>query len=189
MLWLYDLPMGLFAALTIFLFVAVALAGLALFHHRIHASALAALLDNGTVGWFFSGTNVLYGLLLGLLTVATWSSYTSAGGLASQEAAALSVLYNDLSGYPQPQRGQLEEQLRQYTRFIIQRSWPAQRRGYINDGETVELRGFRTSFMAVEPRTEGDKLLHGEAIRAFNSVIEFRRLRAESISGSVPPVI
>ena len=101
----------------------------------------------------------------------------------------MSVLYNDLSGYPQPQRGQLEEKLRQYTRFIVQRSWPAQRQGYINDGETAELRDFRNQFMAIEPRTEGDKLLHGEAIRAFNSVIEFRRLRAESISGSVPSII
>lgn len=189
MLWLYDLPVGMFASLTIILFVGVALGGLALFHRRIHASELADLLDNGTVGWFFSGTNVLYGLLLGLLTIATWGSYTAASSLASQEAAALSVLYNDLSGYPQPQRNQLEAQLRQYTRFIIQRSWPAQRRGYINDGETSEMRRFRNQFMSVEPRTEGDKLLHGEAIRAFNTVIELRRLRAESISGSVPPII
>lgn len=189
MLWLYDLPTWLFAALTITFFVLLALGGLRLFHRRINEGMFATLVDNGTIGWFFSGITVLYGLLLGLLTVATWSSFTAAGGLASQEAASLSVLYRDLSGYPAAQRELLQSQLRRYTEFIVRHSWPAQRRGFINDSETTEIDRFREQFMAVEPHTEGDKLLHGEALRAFNSVTEFRRLRAESISGSVPAVI
>ncbi len=43
--------------------------------------------------------------------------------------------------------------------------------------------------MGFEPTTETGKILHQEAIRTFNSLVELRRLRAESISGSVPGVI
>jgi len=189
MIWLYNLPTWLFALLTMSGCVSLALVGLRLIHRRLHASSLATLIDNGTVGWFFSGVTVLYGLLLGLLTVATWTNYTQATGLASQEAASLAVLYRDLAGYPLPERTQLQTQLRTYTRFIIDQSWPLQRRGFIHDGESGELIGLQGPLMAFEPTTETSKILHQEAIRTFNSLVELRRLRAESISGSVPGVI
>ena len=189
MLWLYNLPTWLFALLTVGFFVAMAMTGLLIIHRRINQGILAALIDNNTVGWFFSGVTVLYGLLLGLLTVATWSSYTQATGIASQEAATLAVLYRNLAGYPPPQRTQLQTQLRAYTHFIVYESWPLQRRGYIHDGESAALVRLQRPLMAFEPTTEGGKIIHAEAIRTFNALVELRRLRAESISGSVPGVI
>lgn len=189
MLWLYDLPSWLFALLTIIFFVGFALLGLLFFHRRINQSRFATMIDNGTVGWFFSGVTVLYGLLLGLLTVATWTNYTQASGLASQEAASIAVLYRNVSAYPEPERKQLQHHLRDYTQFIIQQSWPLQRRGLLHDGESQLLLRLQNPLMSYEPITEGNKVIHQEAIRAFNSLVEFRRLRAESISGSVPVVI
>lgn len=189
MIWLYNLPTWLFALLTIISCVGLALLGLLLIHRRLNTGTFATLIDNGTVGWFFSGVTVLYGLLLGLLTVATWNNYTQATGLASQEAASLAVLYRDLAGYPRLERIELQSQLRTYTRFIIDQSWPLQRRGLIHDGESAELVRLQGPLMAFEPTTETGKIIHLEAIRAFNSVVELRRLRSESISGSVPGVI
>lgn len=189
MIWLYNLPTWLFALLTLSGFVSLALVGLRLIHRRLNAGTLATLIDNGTVGWFFSGVTVLYGLLLGLLTVATWTNYTQATALASQEAASLAVLYRDMAGYPLPERIQLQTQLRTYTRFIIEQSWPLQRQGFIHDGESTELLNLQEPLMKFEPTNETGKILHQEAIRTFNSLVELRRLRAESISGSVPGVI
>jgi hypothetical protein len=189
MLWLYELPSWLFSLLTMAFFVGLALAGLRLFHRRINQATFATLIDNGTVGWFFSGVTVLYGLLLGLLTVATWGNYTQATEVASQEAASIAVLYRDLSAYPLAQRVDLQHQLRDYTSFIVHQSWPLQKKGMIHDGESQQLIDLQTPLMAFEPTSEGQKIIHTEAIRAFNSLVELRRLRAESISGSVPGVI
>ena len=122
MLWLYDLPSWLFALLTMGFFVSLFWVGLLMVHRRIHQATFATLIDNGTVGWFFSGVTVLYGLLLGLLTVATWGNYSRASELASQEAASIAVLYRDLSAYPSTQRLHLQAQLRDYTLFIVQQS-------------------------------------------------------------------
>ncbi|AUD01130.1 bestrophin-like domain [Spirosoma pollinicola] len=189
MIWLYNLPTWLFALLTMSGFVSLSLIGLRLIHRRLNAGTLATLIDNGTVGWFFSGVTVLYGLLLGLLTVATWTNYTQATALASQEAASLAVLYRDLAGYPLPERIQLQTQVRTYTRFIIEQSWPLQRQGFIHDGESAKLLDLQAPLMGFDPTNETAKILHQEAIRTFNSLVELRRLRAESISGSVPGVI
>ena len=189
MLWLYDLPAWLFALLTMGFFVGISWVGLGLLHRRIHQASFATLIDNGTVGWFFSGVTVLYGLLLGLLTVATWGNYSRAAEVASQEAASIAVLYRDLAAYPPAQGRPLRILLRDYTRFIIHDSWPLQRRGMIHDGEAQRLVALQGPLMAYEPTSEGGKIIHAEAIRAFNSIVELRRLRAESISGSVPGVI
>lgn len=189
MLWLYDLPSWLFALLTMGFFVSLSWLGLLLLHRRLHQGLFATLIDNGTVGWFFSGVTVLYGLLLGLLTVATWGNFTQATQLASQEAASIAVLYRDLSAYPTAQRVNLQIQLKEYTHFIVHQSWPLQRRGLIHDGESQKLVDIQGPLMAYEPTSEGGKIIHTEAIRTFNSLVELRRLRAESIGGSVPGVI
>ena len=133
MRWLYEIPTWQLAVLIVGLTVLLALAGLRFVHRRLHVSPAVALIDNGTVGWFFSGVTVLYGLTLGLLTIATWQNYSTAAGIASQEAASLAVLYGDLSGYPASMGRPLQQQLRRYTESIVQQSWPAQRRGLAND--------------------------------------------------------
>lgn len=189
MLWLYEIPTWLLAVVIVGGTVAFALGGLRLVHRRLHGSPLAALIDNGTVGWFFSGVTVLYGLTLGLLTIATWQNYTTASGIASQEAASLAVLYRDLSGYP-PATGQpMQAQLRAYTTSLVQQSWPAQRRGLANDQERVLLTHLQSELLRVEVASLSQQVLHGQAVETFNRLVELRRQRLESISVSVPGVL
>jgi hypothetical protein len=187
--WLYEIPTWLLAVLTVGLTVLLALVGLRLTHRRLHGSRQAALIDNGTVGWFFSGVTVLYGLTLGLLTVATWQNYSAASSIASEEAATLAVLYSDLSGYPDPVRQPLQRQLRDYTQFIVQHSWPAQQRGLVNDTERKVLVAFQLDLLRLEVPSRAQQVLHGEAIETFNKLVELRRQRTESIGTGVPGVL
>jgi len=185
--WLYDLPTWLFGVLAVVVSVAIALISLAFIHPRLHRSPLASLIDNGTVGYFFSGISLLYGLLLGLLTVATWSNFTQASGLASQEASMIAVLYRDLSGYPEPIRSALRTDLKLYTQTIIKKVWPAQREGYLY--ETNLMTTFQDDLLPFDPLTPGQQALHGETIQTFNRLVEARRLRIESVKGGVPVVL
>ena len=45
--------------------------------------------------------------------------------VVSTEAAAVASLFRDLDGYPQPLRDRLETLLRDYTRLVIDKEWPA----------------------------------------------------------------
>ncbi|CCH02253.1 hypothetical protein FAES_4253 [Fibrella aestuarina BUZ 2] len=189
MRWMYDVPTWLLAILIIGAFVSVALLGLFITHRRIHKSSLATVIDNGTVGWFFSGVSVLYGLTLGLITVATWGNYATATAIASNESAAIAVLYRDLMGYPEPLQGELRNRLKAYTRTIIDHSWPAQQQGAISLKETSRLDEFQDAFLNGESQAESRAMLHAEALRAFNQMIELRRQRLDSIKGNVPGVL
>lgn len=189
MRWMYDLPTWLLAILIVGTFVSLALLGLFVTHRRIHKSSLTTIIDNGTVGWFFSGVSVLYGLTLGLITVASWGNYSTASAIASNESASIAVLYRDLMGYPEPLQGKLRNLLKVYTRTIIDHSWPAQQQGAISLKETRQLDAFQDAFLNVETQTQSRELLHAEALGAFNRMIELRRQRIESIKGNVPGVL
>ncbi|WP_324678758.1 DUF4239 domain-containing protein [Hymenobacter sp. GOD-10R] len=189
MRWMYDLPTWLLGLLVVGLFVGLTLLGLRFFHSRLHRSALATLIDNGTVGWFFSGISLLYGLTLGLLTVATWGNFTESAAIASQEAASIAALYRDLAGYPVGQQAVLKAELRDYTRFIIEKSWAAQRQGKINDNENLVLETFQNDLLTTDLANNEHQALHAEALRMFNNMVELRRQRIESIGGSVPGVL
>lgn len=189
MIWLYNIPSWLLATLFVGLATGLSWFSLLLIRWPLQRSSVAALIDNGTVGWFFSGVAILYGLLLGLLTVATWQNFTQASSLASHEAAQLAVLYRDLSGYAPGQRQPLQQQLRRYTRHIVERSWPQQRQGHIDDAESVEFLGLQKLILGYGPDTAAHQLIHQQALEAFNELAETRRLRAEAIDGGVPAVI
>lgn len=189
MVWLYNFPSWLLALTLVLVFIALSWLSLLLVRRPLQRSSTAALIDNDTVGWFFSGVSLLYGLLLGLLTVATWQNYTQASGLASREAAQLSVLYRNLSGYAPVQRKPLHAQLRRYTQHIVQRSWPNQRLGIIDDEESTEFLRLQTLLLGYGPDTTAHELIHQQALQAFNNLAELRRLRAEAIGGGVPAVI
>ena len=73
---------------------------------------------------------VFYGLAMGLIAVATWENYTDIDGVVSTEAAAVASFYRDLDGYPQPLRGELETMMRDYTRIVIEKEWPAHKQGW-----------------------------------------------------------
>ncbi|SNR81019.1 bestrophin-like domain [Hymenobacter mucosus] len=188
-LWLYEMPTWLLAVLIVGLTLLLSLAGLYFTHRWLHQSEAPNQIDNGTVGWFFSGVTVLYGLTLGLLTVASWQNYSTASGIASQEAATLAVLYRDLSGYPDSTRQPLQRQLHNYTRFIVQESWPAQQRGLANDTERLVLTKFQLALLHTDVPTRALQVLHGEVIETFNTLVELRRQRIESVGTGVPAVL
>jgi hypothetical protein len=76
---------------------------------------------------------------------------------------------------------QLQTNLRQYTRQVIDIAWPLQRRGIVPVSEGVVLSDLQTRLSTFEPRTEGQKALYAEALRGFDQVAELRGRRLQSV--------
>jgi hypothetical protein len=49
--------------------------------------------------------------------------YSNVGDIVDKEASSMSALYRDVSAYPQPIRGQLQDALREYARCTIEEGW------------------------------------------------------------------
>lgn len=187
--WIYDLPNWLFGVLTVTLFTSASCGGLLLMRRWIRKHLRLSDDTNEAVNAYFAGVGVLYGLLLGLVAVATWQNFDAASALISKEAAALGALYRDVSSYPDPLKGQLQHDLRSYIAHVIEKDWPAQQQGRLLNGGTLLLNQFQRALLSFQPSSAGQTVLHTEAFRAFNHMIDARRLRIDAVGAGLPPVL
>lgn len=141
------------------------------------------------VGFAFSSFSVLYGLLLGLLAVAAYQNFSSVSDVVTKEASSLASLYRDLQGYPEPVRSDLRAKLAEYTRYVIEESWPQQRKGIIPSGGTERVSAFFDDFIAFKPQDNREMIIHAEAFRQFNNFIEVRRERLANVTTGIPSVL
>ncbi len=187
--WIYDLSNWALCALIVGVFLGLSLAGLFVSRPLVGRFLKLSTKHNDIVSYFFAGIGIFYGLALGLIAVATWDDFTQIDGVVTTEAAAVASLYRDLDGYPQPFRERLERIMREYTRSVIEREWPAHKRGLaLEDGDAL-LDHLENEVMSFEPANEREKIVHAEVVRSLDTVMEQRRLRLQAVTTGLPAAL
>ncbi len=183
---LYNLPSELFALIIVGFFVVFGLAGLACTRHWVRRLHKEDHSHNDIVGFFLAAITVFYGITLGLVTVGTWDSYSLVERRVSAEAQIIASLYHDVTGYPEPWRGELSKELREYTRDVIDVGWPLQRQGLIPTNSDKFLNRFQFTVMAFVPATLAQGVIQAEVFRQYNKLIEIRRARLDTVTAGLP---
>jgi hypothetical protein len=187
--WIYDLSNWALCGLIVGVFLGLSLAGLFISRPFIRWFLNASAKHNDVVSYFFAGIGIFYGLALGLIAVATWDDYTQIDGVVTTEAAAMASLYRDLDGYPQAFRERLERIMREYTQLVIDREWPAHKRGLaLEDGDAL-LDHLENEVMSFEPLSEREKIVQAEVVRSLDTVMEQRRLRLQAVTTGLPAAL
>jgi len=187
--WIYDYPTAYVGASFAVVFVGFTWLGLFLFRPLVRPWLHAQRSANDMVGFTLASFSVLYGILLGLLAVEAYQNYNSANDIVSKEAASLAALYADLDGYPEPLRDQLRSGLRNYAEEVLERSWPLQRRGLAPTGEGPPIRAFFRTMISFNPKEKREEIIHAEALRQFNVLIEQRRARLDNVDTGIPAIL
>jgi hypothetical protein len=187
--WIYDIPTWQLGLLFALLFVGATWIGVLFISPILKFWLKSQEGINDLIGYSLSAFGVFYGLLLGLLAVATYQNATDVDSTVGREAASVAALFRDVSSYPEPVRSDLRDRLRDYTRFVIDKAWPAQRQGQIPQGSVKMMDDFQRVLTQFEPATKGQELLHGEALRQYNEMILLRRQRIQSIGTGIPGVM
>lgn len=188
-LWAYQIPSLYLVLLMVASIELVSMIGLFLARRlliprlRFHDGVNDAI--SGTV----QAIGVFYGITVGLIAVGVWNTNSNASDLVSKEAASIGALYRDVSGYPEPQRTKLRAELREYTHQVIEQAWPAQREGRILDSGTRILNEFQNTLVTFEPSTTGQTALHSETLRAYDTLIGYRRQRVDAVGAGLSQVM
>ena len=127
--------------------------------------------------------------MLGLLAVDAYQALFEGGTIVSKEAAGLALLYLGTQGYPQPIRETLQADLREYTRTVIEESWPEQRKGVIPTGGIKPVTAFSNDLAVFKPKDKQEEIIHAETLRRFSNFLEMRRERISDIRTRIPPVL
>src|SRR5271167_4896619 len=187
--WLDRLPAGQLALVFCAFFVGITWLGILLVHplmrrllHRNEPSNELIIHIAGTFG-------LVYAVLLGLLTVATFQNTKDIQDDVGREASDLSTIYHSTDGYPEPLRSELRAELRDYTHYVIEKDWPAQRKGVVPIGGDHRLQAIRQTMFSFEPTTKTQEVLHAEVIREFDTMTAAREERLSAVSSSMPAVL
>jgi len=187
--WIFDLPLGVTGPVIVASLCLLAIGGLLAVRRWVLPRLRIHIEDSEFSGSLVQSVMVFYGLAVALISVNVWETYGDVSKITSQEATTLASLYRDVSGYPQPARQSLQKELHDYVQYIIEEAWPLQRRGQVPKGGIARVNRFQNLLIGFEPVTEGQKLLHGETLRAYNHMIEARRLRLDAVNTGLPGVM
>jgi hypothetical protein len=187
--WIYDIPHWVGALLFSAIFVAFTWLGLVLTRSWVSRHAAEQPDWNVLIGAILAAFVVFYGITLALIAVSAYQSFAAANQVVGREAAALGTLYREVSSYPEPIRGELQTMLRDYTEYVIEEAWPAQRRGIIPEGGTARVTAFQERLLSFQPQTLAEEVLHADTIRQFGIFVDYRRQRLDSVSTQLPDVM
>jgi hypothetical protein len=76
--------------------------------------------------------------------------------------------------------------MRTYVEDVVGSAWPAHRRGDVWHDGTAKLNAFQRVLYAFEPTTDGQRIVHAEALDAYNRIVETRRQRLEAVRRGIP---
>jgi hypothetical protein len=177
---IFDLPLIVAGPLIIGSLCAFAILGLLVVRRTVLPRLRIRVEDSEFTGSMLQAVMVFYGLAVALIAVSVFETYSDVSAIVSVEASELGALYRDASSYPEPTRQQLQAELRDYTRYVIDTAWPAQRSGQVALRGVAMLNRFQQTMTRFEPATEGQRVLHAEALRAYNQLVEARSLRIDA---------
>ena len=187
--YLFDLPLIIAGPAIVVSLCLFAVVGLLFVRRQVLPHLRIQVTDGEFSGAMVQAVMVFYGLAVALIAMNVWQTYSNVSSIISQEATAIAALYRDVGGYPEPVRTQLRNQLREYTDYTINQAWPQHRHGIVPTGGVVMMNQFQDIQLAFEPVTEGQKILHAEAFRAYNNMIQARRMRLDAVGTKLPGIL
>lgn len=185
--WFHTLSSSELAVAVVVLTMVTALTGLALTARHVRATTLHRQLDNGAIAGLLAALIGIYAIAAGLTAVAVWSNTGDAAANVGREAAAITVLYHDLGGYPQPVQNKAKQALIAYTEYVISQEWPLHQKGEAPSGTLKAIVDAQQVMFAFEPATEGQKIIHAQVLQAYSKLIEARRMRLQAVTDTALP--
>lgn len=184
--WLYDLPNCLFATVTVGFFTGLGIVGL--FATRSWVGRLHKVdhSHNDIVGYFMSAVTVFYGITLGLVAVGTWTTFSQVEDKVDAEAQTVASIYRDAGTYEEPWRTEIRTDMRDYVRYVIDVSWPQQRKGIIPTGSGKYLDSLQAHLSSFNPQTMSQDILQAEVFRQYNVLVQNRRARLNAVTTGLP---
>jgi hypothetical protein len=187
--FLFDLPLLITGPAIVGSLCLFAVVGLLVVRRRVLPRLRIHVEDSEFTGAIMQCVMVFYGLAVALIAVSVSQTYSDVSKVISGEASALNALYRDVTSYPEPIRAELQKDLSDYTGQIIRAAWPSMRRGKTPTAGFAHMSRFQAVLNKFEPVSEGQKILHAETLRAYNLLIQARRMRLDAATTCLPTVM
>jgi hypothetical protein len=188
-MWLYQVPIAIALPLFVALFVAVSLVVVLVLRKWVPRDGDRANEWDRVLGYARASYGVLYGVTLALIAAASYENYRGVEEIVLQETSAISVLYRDASGFPEPTSTDLQVLLLEYTDNVISVDWVRQAGGVIPSHTATQVTEIEEVLFSFQPASESESNLHAATISAFNQFLGDRGARIGATAQEIPPIL
>jgi predicted ABC-type exoprotein transport system permease subunit len=187
--FLIDLPLVITCFIIIGLLCLFAWLGLRIVRRYVLPRLRIESEDGHFIATMVHSIMIFYGLAAALILVDVSETHSDAKKIVSGEAAAVAMLYRDVSSYPEPARTLLQNDIRGYLDYVIKEAWQEQQKGQVPNGGVIFMNRFQSTLASFEPTSDGQEIIHAEALRAYNNLIQARRMRLDAVTDALSPVM
>jgi Protein of unknown function (DUF4239) len=187
----YSHPTWVVGLLVIGVWSGLSLLGLWVFNRFVDVHVREK--DTETVGLTYAIVAVVFAVLIAVIVVDVWETFSKADEIAAAEANKLSNLMLDTAGLPAPVAEAVRADINKYIDLVVKTEWPSQQEG--NLAEAVFEPGWAvlghlsTQLAVFDPATMGQNATKAEMLRAVNELIKARRTRILAAAAHLPDIV
>ncbi|HSF25397.1 MAG TPA: DUF4239 domain-containing protein, partial [Blastocatellia bacterium] len=158
--------------------VGLAIGGMLLVRRSVTLSTLES--HNQVAGYIYNVVGVVYAVLLAFIAIVVWQQHTQVQSHVEQEANQLGDLYRNAQVFPEEVRARLQNQIRAYSRIVVEKEGPAMAKGETSLDAWAALNQLWRAYQQVEARNDHEKLWYAKSLDQLDQLGDFRRLRLVS---------
>ena len=167
--------------------VALAIGGMLLVRRSVTLAGLEK--HNLVAGNIYAVVGVVHAVLLAFIAIVVWQQHTLAKTRVEQEANELGDLYRDAQAFPEKVRIRLHNQIRTYTRVVVEKEWPAMATGEASPEAWEAYNQLWLAYQQFQPRNAYENAWYGESLGRLNQLGDHRRLRLLANRSAVPRIM
>lgn len=176
-MWTWDLALWVGLPLFVLLFLAGSWAILLAMRRWVERTSQGSPEWDRVLGYAMAAYGVLYGVTLAMIAAGAYENNRDVDQVVLRESSAVAVLYRDAAGFPEPERSQLQEYLREYVVQVIEVDWPLQAAGTPPEETIEDVNRIQDVILSFEADTSTELAKLSQTIGAFNQFIGDRRAR------------
>jgi hypothetical protein len=172
--FIYTLPLWMLGLSIIGISVAYVVVSVTV----VHRCGWAIDADEvGTATVLHAFVSVLYAVALALIVVNVQSEFSAVDDAALTEASKLSDLYRNLDGLEGPDRGRLQDEVARYVDLVIDKEWPANRRGEQSEETIRAVDYLGRHVIQLHPASADAQVVQQALLEDIDDVLDARRKR------------
>jgi hypothetical protein len=128
-------------------------------------------------------------VLLGLVVVATWEQFQTAGNTANREADELAEPEELGHRLPQTEGHRLQELARSYARVVVDDEWPLVARGESSPRARALIDEIRLTVQNMNPETDVELVLYEQGLERVHDLADARKDRLVEAREGIPVIL
>ena len=179
-----TIPVGL---LMVFGSMALAVGGLILVQRLVPIDVRRQ--HNDVAGFIYAVLGVTYAVLLGLMLVAVWEEWNTAGHTADDEASSLAEIFWIAYRLPESDGHHVQELARSYARVVVDEEWPLMKQEKSSPRAWALLDEIRASLQNLDPSTPQEEVLYEQSLERMRDLADARRDRLLEAEQGLPVIL